>query len=300
MMTELKTYSKSLLRKLPPVDNYLRNRAFRKRFSVELDLIAGRHRNEIQIPSILHFSLNKAATQYTKNILRRCASENGMVPVSLHDYAFHTSLPYLDQLSESELKRYQHIFKPTGYLYSVFGGMIESIPELEKYKIVFMIRDPRDILVSEYYSIAYSHVVPDQKGNKYEHFMQRRRTAQSSSIDDFVVADSERVYEILRRYKDLLIDRCPHAYLTKYEEMISDFNGWLHGLIEHCQLKVSTDLLNSLLEKNVRSQPTEENVQRHIRKGQAKDYQEKLKPETIRYLDSKFSPMLKVFRYTSD
>ena len=298
-MTNLKTYSKSLLRKLPPVDDYLRNRAFRKQFSVELDLISGRHRNENQIPSILHFSLNKAATQHTKSILRRCASENGMVPVSLHDYAFHTDFPYLDLLSESELKRFHHLFKPTGYLYSVFGGMIESIPELEKYKIVFMIRDPRDILVSEYYSIAYSHVLPDRKGNKYEHFMKRRSTAQSSSIDDFVVADSERIYEILQRYKDLLIDRYPHAYLTKYEEMISDFNGWLDGLIEHCQLKVSTDLLNSLLAKNVRSLPTEENVQRHIRKGKAKDYQEKLKPETIRYLDSKFFPMLKVFGYTA-
>jgi hypothetical protein len=267
---------------------------------VELDLIAGRHRNENQIPSVLHFSLNKAATQYTKNILRRCASENGMVPVSLHDYAFNTDFPYLDKLSESELKRYHHIFKPAGYLYSVFGGMIESIPELEKYKIVFMIRDPRDILVSEYYSIAYSHVVPDRRGTKYEYFMKRRNTAQSSSIDDFVVADSERVYGILLRYKHLLIDRYPHAYVTKYEEMIFDFNGWLHGLIENCQLKMSTELLNSLLEKNNRSRPKEENVQHHIRKGQAEDYKEKLKPETIRYLDSKFSPMLKVFRYTSD
>lgn len=115
-MTSIKAYSKSLARKLPLGDGYLKQRRLRRRFRVELDLIKGRHQNENAHPSILHFSLNKAATQYTKSILRRCAAQNGMIPVGIHDYAFHTDFPYLNHLSAADMLKYQHVFRSTGYL----------------------------------------------------------------------------------------------------------------------------------------------------------------------------------------
>src|SRR5262245_46726250 len=124
MFTQLKTHSKSALRRLPFVQSYLRQRDQRKRFSTELSLINGTHQNKNKHPSIIHLSLNKAATQYTKSILKRCASYNGMVSVGIHDYAFNTDFPYLDYLSSTEMQKYHHIFKPNGYLYTVFGGMI--------------------------------------------------------------------------------------------------------------------------------------------------------------------------------
>ena len=46
------------------------------------------------------------------------------------------------------MENYKHIFKSKGYLYRVFGGMVEGIEDLENYKIVLATRDPRDILVS--------------------------------------------------------------------------------------------------------------------------------------------------------
>ena len=166
MLGKLKNYSQLIINTISPLERYLREVDLKRKFSVELDLIKGQHQNYNKHPSIIHFSLNKAATQYTRRILEQCAVENGMVPVNIHGYAFHTNFPYLDHLTEEEMKKYQHIFKPNGYLYSVFGGMIEGISDLEKYKIVLMVRDFRDILVSEYYSIAFSHVAPYKQGNK--------------------------------------------------------------------------------------------------------------------------------------
>jgi Sulfotransferase domain len=299
MFTEIKTHSKSVLRRLPYVQSYLRERDQRKRFSLELALINGTHQNKNQHPSIIHFSLNKAATQYTKNILRRCASQNRMVPVGIHDYAFNTDFPYLDYLSATEMQKYHHIFKPNGYLYSVFGGMIEGIPELEKYRLILMTRDPRDLLVSEYYSIAYSHKVPDPRGTKYDHFMNRRKTAQSMTIDEFVLWDSDRIYGILQRYKTLLIDRYPHTYVTTYEKMTADFQGWLNGLLDNCQLAIPNNLRQSLLDESDRLRPKEENIHNHRRKGRPEDYKEKLKPETIDQLNGKLVSLLEAFGYRS-
>ncbi len=291
---------KKIFHRFPRIEDYLRERRRKKRFRVELDLIQEKHVNENRHASILHFSFNKAATQYTKNILRRCAAQNGMVSADINDYAFDTGFPFLDKVSAEEMRGYRHIFKPAGYLYSVFGGMIEGVTALDQYKIVLMVRDPRDILVSYYYSMAYSHPVPDKRGDKFDRFMEERRAALETNVDDYVVAESDNLYGILHRYKMLLLDKHSHAHITSYEKMISDFHGWLNDLIEYCEFEISDDLRRSIIEENDRLRPTKENIHKHIRKGTHGDYKNKLRPDTIAYLNMRFSPILGVFGYTMD
>lgn len=311
MLTKLRQCLKLILKRIPPIANYfagcrLNEINLRRKFSVELDLTEGKHpgntprskyRQLSEKPSIIHFSVNKAATQYTRQILGQCAVENNMILVNIHAYAFNSNFPYLDQLSAEEMGKYQHVFKPDGYLYSTFGGMIEGIPGLEKYKIILMVRDPRDVLVSEYYSIAYSHAAPGIHGNKYKHFVREKASAVKSAIDDYAVAENERVYNVMLRYKTLLIDKYPNVYLTKYEEMINDFPDWLGNLLDYCELNISRDSFTALVEKNEQMRPKDENIHQHVRKGKSGEYREKLKPETIEYLNQKFSPMLLAFKY---
>jgi len=67
--------------------------------------------------SVIHYSVNKAASQYTKRIMLRCGEENGLLPVRMSDYAWAKEFPYLFTLSAEEVKPYLHIFRPHGYLY---------------------------------------------------------------------------------------------------------------------------------------------------------------------------------------
>ena len=286
-----------ILRQLPIISGYLRRRTLQKRFPVEIELIKGNHHNENKHPSLIHFSVNKAATQYVKHILCRCASEQGMVPVGIHEYAWATDFPYLDSLSASEMQKYRHVFLPEGYLYSVFGGMIEGISDLEKYLIVLMIRDPRDVLVSNYYSTAYSHRVPDKESSGYKEFLEKREKTRQIDVDAYVLARSEKVYSVYQRYINLLLNNFPHTLVVKYEDMTGDFQTWLKKLLEYCKLEISDELLHSLLTQAKQSRPKKEDIQRHVRKGVPGDFKEKLRPETIDYLNSKFSPILKAFEY---
>jgi len=297
MLSKIKKYSKSLFWQLPVAGDYVKNKIIQKRYQVELALIEGRHRNENNHPSIIHFSVNKSATQYVKQLLKRCAAEKGMIHADIHDYAFSTGFPFLDLLSAVEMQKYQHLFFPTGYLYSVFGGMIEGIPELERYLIVLMVRDPRDVLVSSYYSLAYSHSTPYKSSGKYEKFMQERKLAQKSTIDEYVITESDRLCNIYRRYNELLLDKYPQVYLTRYEDMTSDFREWIKNLLNYCKLDINQQMLQSLIEKNKRLQPKKENIHKHLRKGKAGDYKEKLKPETVELLNSKLFTILKAFKY---
>ena len=132
----------------------------KQEFINEQKLLQGENIITSDHPSIIHFSVNKAATQYVKKILARCVAHNQMLHIQMNEYAFCSSLPYLDHLNEIGMRNYQHVFQPQGFLYSAFGGFIEGIDNLEAYKILLLIRDPRDVLVSSFFSTAYSHPLP--------------------------------------------------------------------------------------------------------------------------------------------
>lgn len=268
----------------------------KRQFKVERELIEGCHHAKSPHRSIIHFSVNKAATQYTKSILSRCAAENGIVLVRINDYAFSSEFPFLDHLSAHEMVQYQHIFKPSGYLYSLFGGMVAGIPNLDDYHIVLMIRDPRDVLTSDYFSIAYSHIPPKGR-NKIESFMERRDFARQVGVDQFVIDEGERVRRVYQRYLDLLVKRA-NVYVATYEDMISDFPAWLADLLDYCELTISSHLKQELLKENKKSRPPKEDSSKHIRQMTPGDHERKLQPETIAQLNSLLSSILREFKYT--
>ena len=59
------------LKQVPFLKGWYEQRQFR----IERDLIDGRTHKVVDHPSILHFSVNKAATQYTKRLLIKCVRE---------------------------------------------------------------------------------------------------------------------------------------------------------------------------------------------------------------------------------
>jgi len=289
---KIKDYLKSIVFNTPVLFNLF----LKHRFGVEQRLIDGSHVTENTHPSVIHFSLNKAATQFTKKLLVQAAAEHGMTPVHINEYAFFTEFPYLTGLSEEGMVSYRHIFQPRGYLYSAFGGFVPGIPNLEEYKVVLMIRDPRDILVSWYYSIAYSHSIPPETSNRHNEYVEHRASARDMTVDEHVLSQSDRVFDILQRYQKLLVEEYPHVFVTSYEEMTTDFEAWLHRLFYACDLQVSDSMFDRFIAYNRKIQPSDENKYQHIRKGKPGDYLDKLKPDTITALNDKFSSLLAAFQ----
>ena len=297
LIKKIKNLVKPILWGLPIVGDNMRSKSLQKNYSVEIKLLRGEHHNENTHRSIIHFSLNRAASQYVRKILARCATENSMVTVGWAEYAFDTKFPYLDNLSIREMKKYQCLFKPNGYLFSVFGGMVEGIEELEKYRIILMVRDPRDVLVSEYYSYGYAHKAPSRRGNKYDDFMKLRLKTLHTTIDQYAFSECDRLLNTYQRYIDKLLNRYSQVYVTRYEDMIADYQNWLTELLNYFELKASSALLQSLFEESRSLKPEKENIFEHNRKGMAGDYKEKLQAETIDFLNNRFFPILEKFGY---
>lgn len=290
-MKALRATTRKIINNLPFVNPAKRHHR------VEYGLIEGTHQSDSLQPSILHFSLNKSATQYVKKVLNQAADSLGMSTANLNGYAFHSDFPYLDLLSKEEFQKYQYLFKPKGYLYSVFGGMIDGLDNLENYLVVLMTRDPRDIVVSSYFSTAYSHPLPSKHSDKADDFYEKRTATQQMSIDEYALQESEIVLDVYNRYIELLLEKHPTCYLTKYEDMVNDHEKWLNDLLSYCQLEIEESLKNRLLQQNKRLKPKAENVNDHMRKGIAGDFLEKLQPETISILNDKFAHILERFAY---
>lgn len=269
-----------------------------KKYKTEIGLLKSKSKVASNVASIIHFSVNKAATQHVKGVLRKVSTENGIIPVSIHDYAFVSKMAYLDHLTYEQMEEYKHVFKETGYLYSVFGGMIENIDNLNNYRVVLSVRDPRDILVSNYYSTAYSHSIPPVESNKRKEFLGKRSWALEVGIDEFVLKESDRVFRIFDKYKSNL---CKHhnVGIVKYEDMIHNYQEWLMDLINKSGMKISSSLEQELIKKNTNKKPKSEDKLSHNRKGIAGDFKEKLEEDTIEKLNSKFKSVLLYFDYNN-
>lgn len=285
-----------ILKQIPSLRRIIERRYIKKKFKTEIKLLKNNHINNSLKTSVIHFSINKSATQYIKSILRKTATANGMTPVSINDYAFHSTMPFLNRLSDKEMEKYAHIFKPKGYVYTVFGAMVE-IENLAGYKVVLVVRDPRDVLVSGYFSKAFSHPLPSLESDKRTGFEKNRQQAQAETIDDYALKNSEKIHDIYADYMQHLLKKNTPVYVCKYEEMISDFEQWLTDLLDYAELKTSPELKQQFITEHQAKTPKKEDHKQHLRKGKAGDYKTKLQAETIDNLNIKFKEILYYFDY---
>lgn len=285
------------LRSIPLTEKLIKEREIKKQYENEIKLLRCKSLNQSKQNSIIHFSFSKAATQYVRDIFQLISYENGLIPVNLNGLAYVSDMPYLDQLNDKEMKEYKHMFKPTGFTYSVFGGMVENIDEFDKYKVFYFVRDPRDLLVSDYFSTLYSHPIPPKTSNKRKDFINKKSHAEQGDIDEFVMRQSDRLKGKFDRYKVELLDKYPNVVFTRYEDMIDDYNSWLDKLKEICEVKLSADLEKKLKENFDSSYLETEDKSKHKRKGKSGDYLIKLKPETIDFLSNKFREHLIEYNY---
>jgi len=260
----------------------------------ELQLLEGRNTSSSTSPSIVHFTVRKAASQYVKRILYRCASDSGLTPVNFDGYSFLSSFPYLGDMSDAEFEQYAHIFKPAGYCYTPFTGLMRRIPNLEQMRLILVMRDPRDVLTSDYFSLSRSHVLPGDP--KYaERFLRNRAKVSEMSLDEFALSEKDKLLDF---YDDYVKARgeYPNMCVTKYEDLVTNFEDWFNTVVSFCEFDVSEKTKRTLIEEAV--QPAQkENAQNKRRQVTPGDHRQKLRAETIETLNDTFAKVLDRFGY---
>jgi hypothetical protein len=245
---------------------------------------------ESGLPSGFAFSLHKAGSTLLFNMLRGLCELVGLQYVSIMDEAFIKGFQP-DDLPENT---YQ-IFSKQGYFYGGFRFLPKqfTIPGLEEAKKIFLIRDPRDILVSFYFSVIKSHIIPE-KGKMEQAIIAARDKYTGIPIDDFVIDRSDIFLERMVNYRKLFGQYNLRIY--RYEDVIYKKMQWAEDILEYFKWPVAEEKISSVVNP-LDIIPENEKPDEHIRQVHPRNYLKKLKPATISILTEKFKPFLKMFSY---
>lgn len=172
-------------------------------------------------------------------------------------------------------------------------------------RVIFHLRDPRDILVSEYFSLGFIH--GDQNFASAAKDMREKIQSGSFTIDDYVIHSAREgsgffgQSGLCERMTDHLaagIAQCDEHRLpylvVRYEDMVLDFPRWATSVLNFMQLSSLRDVAIDRFQKEFDIKAVEERGQlmQHKRAIIPGDYRTKLRPDTIAELNRLFDPIL--------
>jgi hypothetical protein len=185
---------------------------------------------------------------------------------------------------------------------NVYGGF-RSMPValggnaiFETSRKLLFVRDPRDALVSQYFSDAYSHPLPaaGSAGDVNRMLERQRAYALQSPIDEYVKKRARAMRTTMAEYESILASSL--TTVLKYEDYISRKGELIRLIAERFEWKTDDALVAETLAWADRW-PTQEDRSSFIRKVTPGDHREKLKPATIAWLNEKLQPVMEMYGY---
>lgn len=243
-------------------------------------------------PSVTVFALPKSGSTLLDGIMRKLSRKVGLRYVSVMGEFFSIGIP-----PEQMPAGTSSIFLPNGYCYGGFRHLPPfDIPILSQSRPVLLVRDPRDMLVSFYFSMRESHQEP---GNKLEStkVSMPRDPALTVSIDDYVTGSiAESFRSMLTSYRTKLC-KSYDVKLYRYEDVIYDKADWVADLSTHFGWDVPRRVTDAIAKRNDKM-PVQERTDQHVRQVHPGNYRKKLKLETISWLDEFFREEMEYFGYS--
>jgi hypothetical protein len=146
-------------------------------------------------------------------------------------------------------------------------------------RAVILVRDPRDVLVSMFFSFGFSHNrSPDPAVAALQE--KRRAAIQAQGLDDFCLSEAAQqrvIFATLHR----LAGEAAEVVIVRYEDLLRDFSRAVLPLSTAMHLDAA---VVETMRRELRPRTTEDPSSHH-RSGQPGAYASKLKPDTIAPLE---------------
>jgi len=249
-----------------------------------------------EIDSFIFFTTHKAASNFTNQILKEVEQ---ISEFELYDYgaligSISEKLNITDQFEEYLNENHKTLFKLNGEIYGP-QRLPLNFTGINDYKKIFFLRDPRDVLVSAYYSFGYSHVEPDST-SMIDSFLKKRATIQNQTIDEYVLEEMERwIKPAYMNYKKLRLESTNDVLYLKYNDYIEDTEGIVNKILTFFGLE-NRDLAKRLAMSANPITRLEEKDQ-HKRSGKNNQWKTHLKQSTQDELNIKLKDILEFWDF---
>jgi len=168
--------------------------------------------------SAFFMSVHKSGSTLLNNMIRTCCERLNLDFVDIQSTFFNSGVPDGDIPGETS-----KIFKQKGYIYSGFRYFPHQyeIPCLKDCKVVLLIRDPRDAVVSQYFSLSKSHPLPgnDVGDEMRDQMIEARNKVLGMDINEFTIKEVGGFVNKLEAYSKLMSEH-ENIRLFQYEEII--------------------------------------------------------------------------------
>ena len=255
-------------------------------FEAEKRLLSNGHIEASDLQSILFFTTYKCASSFAGEIINELTANAGYKHVNFDSYFYH-----LEKDTDIEYEKIfsKNVFRASGFIYGPMRNY-QPIPGIKQYKTLLILRDPRDVLVSHYYSAKYSHEVSTTK------MLQKRRIAQGQDIDEFVLERLEEFAIIYEQYK-LNILPLEGTIFVRYEDMISNPKDFIIKLYKILNINIDIEHIEEIV-KNRMAMPKIEDKYSHRRSGKSGQYLEKLNSKTVKAINSRLANVIDAFDFS--
>lgn len=235
--------------------------------------------------SIIFFTVKKCASTLMRRMLSEANRRHlGLTHLNLAGYFWDTrSEPFYEYLQQHAAG----LLRDQGILYGPLRQYAD-VSHLSHARVIGMLRDPRDVVVSGYFSAGYSHRQPANR-QRQQRFQDHRADVRQTDIDAYAIDYASRLRGIYARYQRHL----PRSQVLTYEEMWNDFNGWLKRFAELLGTQFTpTDALRYRRMAGI-DESREEDSLSHRRRGVPGDFRNKLSPDAAGKITDMFSDSLR-------
>lgn len=243
---------------------------------VRLDRV-GRHS---ELRNIYHCCVNRAGSQWIRKIL---ADPDVYRVTGLRAYAYGPRMPAGRDFRSYTERRFEGAFPADRIVSPLFitYDNFAAIPKPEPWRAFFVGRDPRDIVVSWYFSSAISH------NTRYNPGLRRTRDHLATlDVEQGLIYGIRRLgefglFDTLRTWVGLDV---PEVLLFRYEDLVgAEGEHWLGRLLDHCDVALPPDERRALLARYSFQalsgrQPGQEDLSSKMRKGVAGDWRNHFTP----------------------
>lgn len=231
-----------------------------------------RHRSENE--NVFHCTVQKSASQW---ILSMASDEKMYRYSGLVSYQYTQEMPGgFDSRKITELS-FDRPFPSRTFVTPLYIDYknFREIPKPRKYKAFFVMRDPRDLLISWYFSAKYSHPLVGELGRIRQEL--QRLDVEGGLVYGIDYLENEGLFKAQRSWADAS-KKDPNVLLVKYEKLIAPDNAVLfRQVLNHCDIRIPDNQLNDLLksysfEKLSGRKRGQEDQKAHYRKGVQGDW----------------------------
>lgn len=226
-------------------------------------------RRQSENENVFHCTVQKSASQW---ILAIVSDERVYRYSGLVSYQYTQELPGgFDPRKTTELT-FDKPFPPRTLVTPLYIGYesFKTIPKPRKYKAFFVMRDPRDLLISWYFSAKYSHplVGPLETIRQELHSLD----LQDGLLYAIDYLECDGLFKAQHSWAGSPAED-PNVMLVKYEDLIGPDNAVVfRQVLKHCDIRIPDNQLKALLvyysfENLSGRKPGQEDQKAHYRKG---------------------------------